>query len=646
MSYRKKFLSLLMSLILSASLMACDTKQNSDEPGETASDVANQTDDAGEGDMFTDRDLEVGYDESDAVVITLSDSEIASSDGSITIDGKTAVISSEGTYVIKGSVSGGQIIVNAEKTDKLHLVLDGVDISSENTAPIYIKQADKVVITLAADSENKLSVTGEYVNEDDVNIDSVIFSKEDLTLNGSGSLEISADYGHGIVSKDDLVITGGVYNITAEKHAISGKDSIRVADGVFTLNSGKDGLHAENTDDASLGFIYLAGGSFTINCDGDGMDAAAYLKNDGADINVTSGGGCEQGETHTDDVFGGGRPDMMGGGMNAASETASTDTDNTTSTKGIKSNGDMTLTAGSFTADCADDAVHSNGNILITGGSYFIRTGDDGIHADGSVTITGGVISVEYSYEGVEGVSIEISGGEIDVISSDDGFNVAGGNDQSGFGGRVADVFAENSDSYIKISGGTININADGDGLDSNGSVYVTGGECYVAGPDNGGNGALDYAGSAEISGGLLIAVGASQMAQSFSSSSTQCSAMVNISEMTSGTVVLKDSDGNVLASFSPNKNYNSVVVSCADMKTGETYTLTAGDTDCTVEMTAVTVTVGSGATGGMMPGEGFGGDMQNRGNMRQPTDGDMPSGDMTPPDMQNGINKSEGEAV
>lgn len=182
-------------------------------------------------DMFTNRDKEIGYGESTSVKLTLNGDSISSSSSSVAISGSTATISEEGIYIISGTLDDGMIIIDADKNAKIQLVLDNASINSSTSAAIYVCKADKVFITLAAGSENTLSNGGEYIAIDDNNIDAVIFSKDDLTLNGSGILTINAGTGHGIVSKDDLVITGGTYNITAAGHGLSAKDSIRIADG-------------------------------------------------------------------------------------------------------------------------------------------------------------------------------------------------------------------------------------------------------------------------------------------------------------------------------------------------------------------------------------------------------------------------------
>ena len=214
--------------------------------------------------MFTERDLSGEYDESEAVKITLSDdaSEVNGNASGVSIEGNTVTITEEGTYHFTGTLSEGQIIVDADEA-KVQIVLDGVEITCEESAAVYVKSADKVFVTLQDGSQNSLSHTGAYVAVDDNNIDAVIFAKSDLTLNGTGTLTIHAEDGHGIVSKDDLKISGGTYEITAAKHALSGKNSVRIADGTFTLTSGKDGIHVEN-EDTEKGFLYIADGDLQL----------------------------------------------------------------------------------------------------------------------------------------------------------------------------------------------------------------------------------------------------------------------------------------------------------------------------------------------------------------------------------------------
>ena len=603
------------SAIIALMLTGCTTYKNTDAGvlRDTSDKVtAVNTSSLYTASMFSDSDVNSEYD--GGYEIMLSDNNIESTCDTLLISDSTVTVKDEGTYIISGQLSDGQIIVDAEKTDKIQLVLKGVDITSTCSAPIYVRQADKVFITLEQASDNYLRVTGNYVAIDENNIDSAIFSKEDLTLNGKGSLEISAQYGHGIVSKDELAICGGVITITSQKHALSGKDNVKISDSTLNLSSGKDGIHSENTDDQTLGYVYIASGNINIESGGDGIDAQTTLQIDGGNISIKSGGGASNGEQKTDDFFG------RGFGEYKTDLESGTDTDtDTVSTKGIKGSGNVIINGGVISIDSADDSVHSNGDIKISAGQLDLSTGDDGIHADMSVLITSADILVRESYEGIEGLAIDVQGENIDITSSDDGMNAAGGNDQSGFGGGPGHEISSDDDIYIKISGGNIKIDAGGDGIDSNGDLYIAGGETFVEGPENSGNGALDYNGSAEISSGNFIATCASGMEQGFTGESTQGSILVIVSNtMVNGTIALLDSSSNEILSYTPSKSYNSVLISCKDIKKGGTYILTSGGTTQTIEMEDI-IYDGSGSANG-----GFGG----KGDMPSNRDPGMQPGD------------------
>ena len=264
--------------------------------------------------MFTDRDKEVGYDEEKCVAIILSDDGSSCDNTSVAIDGLTITITEECTYLLSGFLSNGSVVVATDENVKVRLIFNGVVINNDSSAAIYVQSADKVFITLAPDSENMLSNGGTYEAVDDNNIDSVIFSKSDLTLNGSGSLTVTAKAGHGIVSKDDLVITGGTYAITAASQGLSGKDSIRILDGDFAITSGKDALHSENEDNAEKGFVYIAGGNFNLTASVDGISASGNMTLLDGTYTMTTGGGSENGNDHQEGGPGGqGEPgDDMG----------------------------------------------------------------------------------------------------------------------------------------------------------------------------------------------------------------------------------------------------------------------------------------------------------------------------------------------
>ena len=449
--------------------------------------------------MFSKRDLNTEYKESECVLITLNGGEASCDSEAVSIEDGTVIIKAEGYYLLRGTYNGS-IRVEAPDDAKVQLILDGVTLKKSGTAAIYGKTADKLFITMADGSKNTITNDGEFQTIDDNNIDGAIYSKCDLTLNGNGTLTVSSETGHGIVSKDDLKITSGTYEITAGAHGISGKDSIRVADGSITVTSVKDGLHSGNDEDAEKGYVYIAGGKITISAE------------------------------------------------------------------------------------------------------------DDGIHGETKLVIADGTIDLQKSKEGLEAAIVEIAGGDVTVRASDDGINASDGSGSSfeggfggfggGFGGRSGskdgtgsndgtkskggneskDASKTTSDVYVLISGGRITIDAQGDGIDANGSLYVKGGETYVAGPENAMNGAIDYDGVGEITGGSIIAIGSSGMAMNFSKS-TQGSAILKADSTHNAgeTVQLKDSDGNVILEFTSTRKYASVVVSSPLMEQGKTYALTMG---------------------------------------------------------------------
>lgn len=614
-----------------------DTKGSSGDGTDDSSgaDVSQTSDFAqSDADMFTARDYRTEYDDKESIHITLDgDSANADSD-SVQISGSTVTLTEEAVYVISGTLDDGMIIVDADDTAKLQLVLDGADITSETCSPLYILEADKVFVTLADGSENTLTNGGTFTAIDDNNIDAVIFSKQDLTLNGSGSLAVNSPAGHGIVCKDDLVITGGAYTVTSSSHALDANDSVRIS-GETTLiaNAGKDGIHSENNDDTSRGFVYISGGTLDVASEGDGISAASYMQIEGGTFEILAGGGSENGTKEASDNwgdFGGGRGGMgtmpedrgMGGGpgnmssapddggvsgdpgntasQNMSTQSVSSETDEeTTSMKGIKASGAMLISDGTFTINSADDAVHSNTCVTVNGGSFDIASGDDAFHADEALTVTACTVNISECYEGLEALDLRIEGGDITLTADDDGLNAAGGTDQSGteggrdgmfgggHGGMGSDAGAggmSSSNGTIVISGGTLDITASGDGIDANGTVEITGGYTVVAGPTQRDTATLDYDTTATITGGTFIGTGASGMAQTFSDSGQGVIA-VSVGEQSAGTAVtIQDKNGGEIISFEPELSFAVVIVSSPDIESGETYTLTVGNQSGDIE--------------------------------------------------------------
>ena len=588
---RKRTIFLTVFLAGTLIVSGCGNKNSNSENTDTAKTSTTQNIDI--ANMFSDRDMETGYDEEKSVNIKLADNGTTSDSDTVKISDNIVTITEEGTYVLTGALTDGMVIVEVKDTEKVQLVLNGVEITNETSAAIYVRSADKVFITTTENAENVLENGGEYTAIDDNNIDAVIFSKADLTLNGTGSLMVNAEAGHGIVSKDDLVLTSGTYEIQSASHGLSGKDSVRVANGTYTITSEKDGIHAENADDDSLGFVYLAEGNFEIVAKGDGISAGNWLQSDGGTYTIIAGDGSENVQKNGQKWEFGPR-----------GEQENTAEENSVSMKGIKAAGDLTVTAGKYDLNTADDSIHSNANTTISGGEWTIASGDDGIHGNSATTISGGTIEITQSYAGIEGLSIDITGGDIQLVSSDDGLNAAGGNDSSGFEGPGGDQFAAEDGAYIHISGGKLKVNASGDGIDSNGELTISGGETYVSGPTNNGNGTLDYSGTAKITGGIFVGAGSSGMAQSFGEDSTQGVIFVAMNSQSSkSAITLLDADKKEIVSWTPDKEYTSVIISAPSVKEGGQYTLTAGET--TENITMDSLIYGNAQGMGQAPGNG-----------------------------------------
>ncbi len=506
---------------------------------------------------YTNRDKDSSYNDSTATHIALSDSGVTTSGSGVTSEGSEVTISEAGTYVITGSLSDGQVIVSASNEDKIQLVLAGVTIHNEDGPAIYIKNADKTFITLVDNTSNVLSDGTSYALEENSDEPyATLFSKDDLTINGGGSLEVQGNYRHGICSKDDLVITGGSIRVKANEDALRGRDCVKILSGTFTLESGEDAIKSNNDEDGTKGFVSIDGGTFAISA------------------------------------------------------------------------------------------------------------GDDAVHAESVLFVNDGTIDISTCYEGYEAEQIYINGATTHIASSDDALNAAARNsseqtDMAGSAGTMskdspqpearntmneAPGQGNNASCLIQINGGYTVLDASGDGVDSNGSVEITGGVLLVSGPTSDGDGAFDYDNSATISGGTVIMVGSSGMAQNFTSG-TQPFAFTNVSGEAGELVSLCKSDGEVIASFAPAKSYATVLVSSAGLSEGSEYSLVIGGSVSGVNSdgytTSGTVSGGSatsitasttptGGMGGMSPdGAGL-----QAGQAGEPQRGTPPSG------MANNANK------
>ena len=318
--------------------------------------------------LFTDRDLEQTADTANATEITVK-------------SGEDITISEEGVYVISGTATDCTITVDADSAAKVQLVLDGVNITNADAPAIYVLSADKVFVTTASGSSNELTTTGEFAAIGDVtNIDGVIFAKDDLVLNGQGTLTINSS-ASGVVGKDDVKITGGTYSITATEHGIQGKDSVAIADGTFNITAGTDAIHAKNDEDLTLGYAYIAGGTFNLNGASDGIEGYAVVQIDGGDITIDSQEGIEG----TYIQINGGTIDVTAtdDGINASDKSSEYDIV-------------LEINGGDVSVNMASgdtDALDSNGSLFITGGTVNI-TAQSAFDYVANASMTGGTVTV------------------------------------------------------------------------------------------------------------------------------------------------------------------------------------------------------------------------------------------------------------
>ncbi|MEW6199402.1 MAG: carbohydrate-binding domain-containing protein [Planctomycetota bacterium] len=402
--------------------------------------------------------------------IILNGSWIAVEGEGVVVEGTTATITRQGTYLITGTLANGQIVVNAAGT--VELVLGGVDITNLTNAPVYVMAADQVKVILADQTQNYLYDATVYTfppGQDEPN--ACLFSKDTLTISGSGALTVRGNYNDAIASKDELIIAGGTINAIAVDDGIRGQDYLLVQDGYITVTSGGDGLKSDNAEDPELGYISITGGTFNITSGGDGLAAQT-------DVHVTSG-------TFT----------VVSGGGHTVTIPS------TLSAKGIKGLAGVVIEGGTFNLDCADDGLHSNDAIHIGGGNLTIATNSDitasygdAIHADNTIEITAGTILITTCYEGIEAAAITISDGDIRVTSSDDGITATGTVSITGGtfnvvcgGGHNVTIPTTRSAKGIKglvsvtIGGGTFHLDCADDGIHSDNAIVVSGGNLTIA---------------------------------------------------------------------------------------------------------------------------------------------------------------------
>ncbi|WP_296667026.1 carbohydrate-binding domain-containing protein [Demequina sp.] len=519
------------------------------------------------------KDVDIPFDESAAVAISLSDSGSTGGDG-VTVAGDVVTITAGGTYVLSGTLSAGQVVVDTEDED-VNLILDGVDITSSDTAALDIEGADEVVIWLAEGSTNSLADAAGATASTDAESgvpNATLYSTANLWIAGTGSLAVDAVAEDGITSKDGLVIDSGTISVTAADDGIRGKDHLVISGGDITVDAGGDGLKSNNEDIANddgeaVGVIWISGGTLDVTAASDALDAARQVTVEGGDLALAA----DDDGIHSDGVL----------------HVSDGSVDISTSYEGLEG-GVIILSGGTGSITSSDDGVNvsggsSSGGGMDAGGMGGTRpdrgtgmpgqdTGaTDGAVTDGATTGTSTGTSTATTDSATAVTAAYTT--DTTTASSDgatDATTVAGGGMDQAVEGR-----------YLEITGGTWYIDADGDGLDSNGSASMTGGTVVVAGPTGNGNGALDVNGTFDISGGTLAAAGSSGMLVSPDAAGDQGVLTVAFaSTVAEGTVItVTDADGEHVASFVTTKSAQSLVLSTPGIVTGDSYTISVGGT-------------------------------------------------------------------
>ena len=569
---------------------------------------------------YSKRDMDASFDESSATKITLSGDSASVSGSGAAAEGSTVTISTAGTYIVSGNLTDGSITVTTSENDKVQIVLNGVKIACSSGPAIDVQSADKCFITLAEGTQNSLSDGSVFTSED---ANACIYATCDLTINGSGSLDVSGNYRHGVFSKDDLVVYGGSINVSAVEDGLNGKDSVKIGAGDISIDSGADGVKSSKSTNPEKGFVYVSDGSLSIDAEDDGIQAKTYLCIAGGSIEIDAADDA----LHSDleGALNGGSTTVRGGGdafhceskleVNDGSFVAETCSEGYEAEQVVVNGGDTNICAlddamNASAADSSDDSESSDADT-----STSTLSGESGANAaqpDGSIGVPDASSANADSNEQQQNTAPQGAGQQDSAtppeLPSDLGHapDVQGRMERGGQapGGQGGAPGASDSNCLIQINGGKVVLNSQGDGVDSNGNVEINGGTLLVNGPSSDGDGAFDYDGEATISGGTVLMAGAVGMAQSFASG-TQAFALVQASGSAGSVIEATDADGNVIATLTATRAFGCVLVSGAGVSDGDTITVSV---DGAAAMATASTTGTSGiATGGMGGGPATG---------------------------------------
>lgn len=529
--------SLALGLISVLPLAACTSTSNTTTEVEDTSTQVTTTISVD----YSTNDLDTTYDEATVEKITFNETSISSDGALASINGSTLTLSAAGDYLISGSLSDGQILIAADKEDVIHIFFNNVSITNKEGSPFVFLNADKVVVTLLENTVNTLIDGTSYTLNGDEDPDATIYAKDDLTINGLGTLNVTSNTMNGIHGSNDIKIIDASVKVTAAKDGIKAKDRVSLNDAQLLINADNDGIQATNDVDQGLGTIDIDGGVITIIAGLDGIQAETQVLISDGIISIDAG-----------------------------SQAGSND-----SGKGIKALLDLTIEGGTLDITSqAEDTLNSKGTLTISAGTIELSAQDDAITANETLLINGGDINITSCYEGLESAEVIINDGTIHLLALDDGINTSTDTVDYVKGGTN---MTQDDGSSLTITGGSIFVNALGDGVDSNGSITMTGGTLIAYGPTASQNGTLDYNNSFTLTGGTIIAVGSSGMAQQASVSEIN-TVMVNLSStLPSGTLItVVDSNGDMVLSFETIKSAANFVYASESLANG-TYTVYSG---------------------------------------------------------------------
>lgn len=512
-------------------------------------------------------------------------SKEVNADGATVLSTDVTTITSAGSYILTGAYAG--ITVSVDNGETAHLFLNNATISGG--AGIAISNTNKkstLIITACENTENEVASKGDDVN--------AIHVKGTLKINGTGTIKVSAKK-NGIKVSKGLSIADSTINLTAGNHALSARFIETENVKINVLSAGKDALNAECDDETQEftldeGYVSLKSSKVFASVSGDGIQADTFVYITGGSVDIKTSATfvsysaesmatydlseddfryIKSGDTYKkiDDVASkGARYAMIQSAKGIKCGEIKYEIDGTEYAVTKNSNYFIVIDGARVKINSSDDAIHTNsGNVLIKGGTLDLTTLDDGIHADELVKIDGGEITVNGSYEGIEGAYVEIGGGTIYITASDDGINAASDD--------------ESVNEHIIISGGTITVDASGDGLDSNGAIYVTGGTLIVYGPTTGADTGLDADGGILIDGGNVFVASSKEMLEIPASNSKSNVLVYGVNTVQAGSeIILTNADGGEMVRITLKKQAQAIILSTPELATNGTYSLYADE--------------------------------------------------------------------